>query len=320
MCCGHGAGDSGAVGHGYTEAERVRALGTRIKELGGDGVVLMDQSRNWFADHGFDTVQIPKGDAVVELHMDSGEAGSHGGHVIYKAGFAPDAYDRALADAISGIFPGRAESLKGRTDLRNCNVCSNRGINYRLVEHGFISDAGDVATFNSKIDEIARMYLTIFGVSKEDILTEADYQAIAEHVWNFARRAVSSRARTTAPGAAWSLTTTITSSGWRPSRLRWTRSWTPCSRGSASRTLAGRKSNPFKRQSLAAHRCSDHGPLACPPSAPAGAGGGLFLFINVHRGKPGYGRRKCAKVALREEKVPAFAQVNGVGRSACTDC
>lgn len=167
VCCGHGAGDSGAVGHGYTEAERVRVLGTRIKELGGDGVVLMDQSRNWYADRGFDSVSIPKGDAVVELHMDSGAAGARGGHVIYKAGFAPDAYDRALADAISGIFPGRAQTLVGRTDLRNCNVCASRGINYRLVEHGFISDAGDVSTFNAKIDEIARAYLTIFGISHE---------------------------------------------------------------------------------------------------------------------------------------------------------
>lgn len=167
VCCGHGAGDSGAVGHGYTEAERVRALGTRIKELGGDGVVLMDQSRNWYADHGFDLVQIPKGDAVVELHMDSGAAGARGGHVIYKAGLSPDAYDRALADAISGIFPGRAQTLVGRSNLRNCNVCASRGINYRLVEHGFISDAGDVATFNARIDEIARTYLTIFGISHE---------------------------------------------------------------------------------------------------------------------------------------------------------
>lgn len=165
VCCGHGAGDSGAVGHGFTEAERVRALGTRIKQLGGDGVVLMDQSRNWYADHGFDTVQVPQGDAVVELHMDSGAAGARGGHVIYKAGLSPDAYDRAMADAISGIFPGRAQTLVGRTDLRNCNVCSRRGINYRLVEHGFISDAGDVETFNARVDEIARAYLVIFGIS-----------------------------------------------------------------------------------------------------------------------------------------------------------
>ena len=74
-------------------------------------------------------------------------------------------------------------------------MCASRGINYRLVEHGFISDAGDVATFNAKLDEIARMYLTIFGVSKEDILTEADYQAIAEHVWNFAQNGTLMRDR-----------------------------------------------------------------------------------------------------------------------------
>lgn len=165
VCCGHGAGDSGAVGNGYTEAERVRALGTRIKELGGDGVVLMDQSRNWYADHGFDSVSIPAGDAVAELHMDSAAASARGGHVIYRAGFAPDAYDRALAEGVSKMFPGRAKPLVGRADLRNCNVCSRRGINYRLVENGFISNASDVRTFNSRLDELARLYLNAFGIA-----------------------------------------------------------------------------------------------------------------------------------------------------------
>lgn len=165
VCCGHGAGDSGAVGNGCTEAERVRALGTRIKELGGDSVVLMDQSRNWYADKGFDTVQIPKGDAVAELHMDSAAASARGGHVIYRAGFAPDAYDRALAEGVSRMFPGRAKPLVGRADLRNCNVCSRRGINYRLVENGFISNTSDVRTFNSRLDELARLYLDAFGIA-----------------------------------------------------------------------------------------------------------------------------------------------------------
>lgn len=35
IICGHGAGDPGCCAGGYTEAERVRALGQRIKELGG---------------------------------------------------------------------------------------------------------------------------------------------------------------------------------------------------------------------------------------------------------------------------------------------
>ena len=39
LIAGHGAGDSGAVGYGYTEAERVRALARRIVALGGSNVL-----------------------------------------------------------------------------------------------------------------------------------------------------------------------------------------------------------------------------------------------------------------------------------------
>lgn len=46
IIAGHGAGDSGAVGHGYTEAERVRALASRIAVLGGSNVTIGDMSRN----------------------------------------------------------------------------------------------------------------------------------------------------------------------------------------------------------------------------------------------------------------------------------
>ena len=156
------------MGGGYTEAERVRALGARIKELGGDSVVLMDTARNWYASRGFDSVSIPEGDAVVELHMDSSSATARGAHVIYKAGFMPDAYDVALSDFVSGLFPGRAVKLSPRSDLRNCNVCARRGINYRLVENGFISNAGDRAIFNANIDVLARGYLAAFGIKPVD--------------------------------------------------------------------------------------------------------------------------------------------------------
>ena len=167
VCCGHGAGDSGAVGGGYTEAERVRALGARIKALGGDSVVLMDTNVNWYASRGFDTVNIPRGDAVVELHMDSAGAGARGAHVIYNARYTPDAYDVALASKVAALFPGRAKKLSARSDLRNCNICANRGINYRLVENGFISDATDRAIFNVNINMLAKIYLDVFGIKYE---------------------------------------------------------------------------------------------------------------------------------------------------------
>lgn len=165
VICGHGAGDPGACGNGYSEAERVRALGARIAEIGGSSVTLLDTGRNWYADKGIRTLSIPSGDALVELHMDSAGPDAHGGHVIIKAGVGgPDSYDRALADSISSIFPGRSQSIVERSDLANPNRAAARGINYRLVENGFITNSGDVETFNSRLDDIARAYLAAFGI------------------------------------------------------------------------------------------------------------------------------------------------------------
>ena len=48
VICGHGAGDPGACANGYEEAERVRALGKKIKELGGNNVMLGDVNRNFY--------------------------------------------------------------------------------------------------------------------------------------------------------------------------------------------------------------------------------------------------------------------------------
>lgn len=163
IICGHGAGDPGCCAGGYTEAERVRALGQRIKDLGGSEVELGDTSRNWYADGGVNRLRTDA--PVVELHMDaSGAATAHGAHVIIKDGFEPDTYDKALADKLSEFMPGRAQKLVKRSDLANINRAAARGINYRLVENGFIDNGGDLQKFNENIDELARIYLESFGI------------------------------------------------------------------------------------------------------------------------------------------------------------
>lgn len=163
VICGHGAGDPGCCAGGYTEAERVRALGRRIKELGGDQVVLCDTSRNWYADGGLNSL---KADGpVVELHMDaSGLKTPHGAHVIISSKFSPDSYDKTLADKLSAFMPGRAQKLVKQSDLANINRAAARGINYRLAENGFIDNGGDLQQFNENLDELARIYLECFGI------------------------------------------------------------------------------------------------------------------------------------------------------------
>lgn len=164
IICGHGAGDPGCCAGGCTEAERVRALGQRIKELGGSEVELGDTSRNWYADGGLNRLSTDA--PVVELHMDaSGIATAHGAHVIIKEGFEPDEYDNALADKLAAFMPGRSEKLVRRSDLANPNRAAARGINYRLCENGFIDNDGDREKFNGNLDELARIYLECFGIT-----------------------------------------------------------------------------------------------------------------------------------------------------------
>lgn len=164
LICGHGAGDSGAVGNGYQEQERVRALGKKIKELGGDYVTLGDISKNWYKTAGINTLTIPKDWQILELHMDSGASSAHGGHVIIKQGMSADKYDKDLAKMLEEMLPGRSKMIVGRNDLANVNRAASKGYGYRLVEFGFISNANDVKIFNTKMDEIAKRVLKSFDI------------------------------------------------------------------------------------------------------------------------------------------------------------
>lgn len=165
IIAGHGAGDSGAVGGGLTEADLVRRLSARMRELGGSDVEVGDTSVNWYASDYISKGRCPKGVPVVELHMDSGASGAKGGHVIIKAGIGgADSIDRAIESFIKGFFPGRSVTMSERADLANPNRAYRMGVNYRLVECGFISNDGDRNKFLTQMDDLARGLLSAFGV------------------------------------------------------------------------------------------------------------------------------------------------------------
>lgn len=174
IICGHGAGDPGACGNGYKEAELVRALAQRIAYFGGNKAMVGDTSKNWYKDKLVNNTNIPKGAKVLELHMDSNSnATARGAHVIIDADFEPDKWDIALAEFISGILPGRSATIVKRNNLANPNRAQAAGINYRLLECGFISNPSDVEIFNSRMDEIAKGILGCFEIAvKEEVKAE----------------------------------------------------------------------------------------------------------------------------------------------------
>lgn len=164
VIAGHGAGDPGACANGATEAERVRALAKRMKELGGDAVTLHPLSDDAYASGAVSRLSLPPGTEVVELHMDSASPSARGGHVIIASGKRADECDQRLAGVVASIFPGRPGKMVSRSNLANANRAQRRGLSYRLVECGFISNSGDLATFNARLDDIARACLAAFGI------------------------------------------------------------------------------------------------------------------------------------------------------------
>lgn len=164
IICGHGAGDPGACAAGQTEEERVRHLASVIKQRGGSDVEVLDTSRNWYADAGINNLTLPKDAMLLELHRDSAAASARGAHIIIYGGFNPDDFDKALAAKLSAILPGRSQTIAKRTDLANPKRAANRGINYRLAEVGFISNAEDRNIFDTRITEIADAILEAAGI------------------------------------------------------------------------------------------------------------------------------------------------------------
>ncbi len=165
IIAGHGDGDPGASGNGYKEYERVRALAKKIKAYGGDNVTVGDTSRDWYKDNLISSLNISKDWQIVELHMDGASASSaRGGHVIINSGYDPDKYDKALAEFISGILPGRVNTIVKRSGLANPKRAAAKGYPYRLLECGFITNAQDVKIFNGQMDDIAKGILSVFGI------------------------------------------------------------------------------------------------------------------------------------------------------------
>lgn len=167
VICGHGAGDPGSGGNGYKEADVTRQVGRRLKELGGNQVVLLDTSINWYKSERVNAALKKQvgSNPVIELHLDADDNPSvKGGHVIIKTGLNPDAYDNKLVAMCKSFFPGRSETLVRRNNLANVNRAATYGINYRLLEMCFITNASDIKKLQNDMTSYCTLLLSCFGI------------------------------------------------------------------------------------------------------------------------------------------------------------
>lgn len=168
LVMGHGAGDPGARGNGTTEAHFMRAkllpkLRKYAKEVQHSDVTFYNPKHDIVRDtlvFHKGSYKISKKTTVIMFHLDAGSRYAHGGHVIIHKR-TPTKRDRRLAHVIKkyvGLNPAY-HGYSYRTDLHNCNVLRRRGIDYSLLETGFITNRHDFKRINHNLDKIAKGYI-----------------------------------------------------------------------------------------------------------------------------------------------------------------
>lgn len=163
LIAGHGAGDTGACGCGYKEADLTRKAASILEgklEAYDCKVTRYPSARNAYEDNKRGVLQTSFSSygLVVELHFNSYNGSAHGTECLYRP-----ARMRALAGKVSkaiascGFFDRGA---KQRTDLMNMNTCYRSGVPYILIETCFIDNKADMTLYSKELytvwDKVAK--------------------------------------------------------------------------------------------------------------------------------------------------------------------
>lgn len=181
LIAGHGAGDPGAVGSGYREADETRkvvtSLATALKPYA--NVVVYPTDRNAFDDYQNGTLltnaKFSTQDFVLELHFNAFKASRADGVTTGTEIYIPttcthDAVPKAIVDGIS------------RTGLKNrglkkynwavINQAWRSKTPAALLEVAFIDDPDDMSVYKTKYTEIvnaiANAIISGYGLKKEE--------------------------------------------------------------------------------------------------------------------------------------------------------
>lgn len=156
LIAGHGAGDPGAIGCGYREADLTRELVTLVKPLleGFCDVTVYDFNRKMAADLKTKTYNFKAFDYVLEFHFNAANTAAKGTEVLTHTKSGKHAVNTLILENMKVLgFNVRGE--KKRADLIVMNNCFAQGVNYSLFETCFIDNQADMTLYETKKHLIA---------------------------------------------------------------------------------------------------------------------------------------------------------------------
>ena len=166
LISGHGAGDPGASGNGYKEADLTRELVNLIapKLRKYADVDIYNQSRNAFKDVQAGKFNPGKYGYVLEVHFnafkkDSGDGKKKGSEIYVTSRETGITVEQKIMKNMNKFFPLRDndsvfDGVK-RENFAVINKCKNLGMSGALLETCFIDDYDDMKEYQANKNEIA---------------------------------------------------------------------------------------------------------------------------------------------------------------------
>lgn len=187
LIAGHGAGDPGAVGNGFQEQERTRAIVSLLKnKIKGASVDVYPTDHNAVKDGRAGSFQrdFSKYQYVCEVHLNASENTRVHGTMVYidqsekghsvEDKILANMYALGFSQAWDGIVITQRQFVNG---LVVQNAVRKAGASHTLFETCFITNADDMNRLNNNIDAVAQAIaygiMDGFGLRKQPTPTPA---------------------------------------------------------------------------------------------------------------------------------------------------
>lgn len=158
LIAGHGAGDPGAIGNGYKEADLVREVAPKLKNILSNyaDVTLFNPDEDMYKYLKSNSFNFKEFDYVLEIHLNAFNKVASGTEIIVHNLEKGISVEELILKNISELgFNNRG--VKRRTDLQNMNICKKKqGVSYALLEICFIDNHNDITLYHTKKNDIIK--------------------------------------------------------------------------------------------------------------------------------------------------------------------
>lgn len=158
LISGHGAGDVGACGNGYREADLTREVVNMLKEKLSKyaQVDVYNQARNAFDDVNSGNVQVnfANYNYVFEVHFNAFNGSAYGTEIYVTREENATTVEQKIMDKLAQLFTVRGVKRK---NFNVINSAKRKGVSSALIEVCFIDNASDIQIYQNNKDQICNL-------------------------------------------------------------------------------------------------------------------------------------------------------------------